>query len=132
MTTTHPEWIAYMRRLIDVWPCSAPVEAGDAEIAVELFRSDMIELHGFPGVARRAGERPCASPFARYQAARGDPRVTTLWHRSMEVADQPGRKLVGLLDGSRNRAELAGEMGSPVEVLNVALHVLERHGMLTQ
>ena len=132
MTTTHPEWIAYMRRLIDLWPCSERVDAGDAEIALELFRSDMIELHGFPGVARRAGERPCASPFERYQAARGDARVTTLWHRSMEIAEDQGRKLVGLLDGSRDRAELCTEMGSPVEVLDVALRVLERHGMLAQ
>jgi hypothetical protein len=50
----------------------------------------------------------------------------------MEVGDDQGRKLVGLLDGSRDRAELAREMGSPVEVLDVALKVLERHGMLTQ
>jgi hypothetical protein len=132
MTTSHPQWIAYMRRLIDLWPCSERVEERDAEIALELFRSDMIELHGFPGVARRAGERPCASRFARYQAARGDSRVTTLWHRSMEVGDEQGRKLVGLLDGSRDRAELAREMGSSREVLEVALRVLERHGMLTQ
>jgi hypothetical protein len=50
----------------------------------------------------------------------------------MEVADDQGRKLIGLLDGSRDRAELASEMGSPVEVLDAALHVLERHGMLSQ
>ena len=40
--------------------------------------------------------------------------------------------LINLLDGSRDRAELAREMGSPVEVLEVALAVLERHGTLTE
>jgi len=132
MTTTHPQWVAYMRRLIGVWPCSESVSAGDAEIALELFRSDMIELHGFAGVAQKAGEKPCASRFARYQAARGDSRLTTLWHRSMEVQDEAGRKLVGLLDGSRDREDLAREMESPREVLEIALAVLERHGMLTE
>jgi hypothetical protein len=130
MTTSHPQWVAYMRRLIEIWPCSESISAGDAEIALELFRSDMIELHGFSGVARKAGEKPRASPFARYQAARGDSRLTTLWHRSMEVQDDPGRKLVGLLDGTRDREELTREMGSPREVLDVALAVLERHGMM--
>jgi len=132
MTTTRPQWVAYMRRLIGVWPCSESVSAGDAEIALELFRSDMIELHGFAGVAQKAGEKPCASRFARYQAARGDSRLTTLWHRSMEVQDEAGRKLVGLLDGSRDREDLAREMESPREVLEIALAVLERHGMLTE
>jgi hypothetical protein len=132
MTTTHPQWVAYMRRVIGLWPCSELVTARDAEIALALFRSDMIELHGFAGVARRAGEKPCASRFARYQAARGDSRLTTLWHRSMDVEDEDGRKLVGFLDGSRDRADLAQEMGSSREVLDVALHVLERHGMLFQ
>jgi 2-polyprenyl-3-methyl-5-hydroxy-6-metoxy-1,4-benzoquinol methylase len=132
MTTSHPEWIAYMRRLMSLWPRSEPVSARGAEIALELFRSDMIELHGFAGVAKKAGERPCVSPFARYQAARGDSKVTTLWHRSMEVQDDAGKKLVGLLDGSRDRAELAGAMGSSGEVLGVALRVLESHGMFTE
>jgi hypothetical protein len=130
MTTTHPEWVAYMRRLISLWPCSEQVAAVDAKIALALFRSDMIDLHGFSGVARKAGEKPCASRFARYQAARGDSRLTTLWHRSMDVEDEDGRKLIGLLDGGRDRADLAREMGSSHEVLDGALHVLEMHGML--
>lgn len=132
MTTSHPEWIAYMRRLIGLWPRSEPVSAEDAEIALELFRSDMIELHGFAGVARNAGERPRASAFARYQAARGDSRVTTLWHRSMDLADEGGRKLVVLMDGTRDRDELAREMGSSRLVVDQALKVVERHALLTE
>jgi hypothetical protein len=71
MTTKHPAPVQYLRRLMGLWPRSETVTAEDAGLARELHRVGMIELHGFEGVARLAGERPRASRFARYQAGRG-------------------------------------------------------------
>jgi hypothetical protein len=85
------------------WFVAQPDEAG---LALQLHRVGMIELHGFAGVARKASDRPSVSRFARYQAARGDVRVTTLGHRTLELSDEDARKSVGLMDGSRDRAEL--------------------------
>jgi hypothetical protein len=92
----------------------------------------MIDLHGFAGVAHRASELPCAARFARYQAARGDSHMTTLWHGTMGLGNDEARKLVGLLDGSRDRSQLAREMGCSIEALDGALEALETEGMLTQ
>jgi hypothetical protein len=132
MKTTHPGVAEYIRRLIGLWPCSERVAPGDAGLSLQLFRLGMIDLHGFAGVARRASGMPCAARFARYQAARGDAHMTTLWHSTIGLGNEEARKLVGLMDGSRDRAQLAREMGCSREVLEGALQVLESDGMLTQ
>jgi hypothetical protein len=132
MTTTHPVPVEYLRRLIALAPGSERITADRRDLAVQLYRAGMIYIHAFPGVARRAGERPCASAFARYQAARGDTRVTTLGHRTMEFEDEEARKLIGLLDGRRDRAELAVEMGCSREMLDAALEGLGMNEVLTE
>jgi predicted methyltransferase family protein/methyltransferase family protein/protein-lysine methyltransferase-like protein len=132
MKTTHPGLVEYIRRLIGLWPGSELVAPGDADLGLQLFRMGMIDVHGFAGVARRAGEMPCAGRFARYQAARGDSHMTTLWHCTMGLGNEEARKLVCLLDGSSDRAQLAREMGCSREVLDGGLEVLAKEGMLTQ
>jgi len=132
LKTAHPGLVEYLRRLIGLWPSSERVAQVDAEFSVQLFRVGMVDLHGFAGVARRAGEMPCASRFARYQAARGDANMTTLWHCPMGLGNDEARKLVGLLDGTRDRTHLAREMGCSKEMLDGALEVLEMDGMFTQ
>jgi len=132
MTTKHPAAVEYMRRLMSLWPRSGQVSAAEAGLALELYRVGMIELHGFESVARKAGERPSVSRFARYQAARGDARVTTLGHRTLELTDEDARRSLVLMDGSRDREELAREMGCTMEALGSALEVLSRHEILTQ
>ncbi len=52
-----------------------------------------------------AGERPEASPVARWQAARG-PELTSLRHEPVRLDDPLGRFLVRLCDGTRDRAAL--------------------------
>jgi hypothetical protein len=132
MTTKHPAPVGYMRRLMSLWPRSEQVTAAEAGLALELYRVGMIELHGFAGVARKAGEKPSVSRFARYQAARGDARVTTLGHRTLELTDGDARRSMVLMDGSRDRETLAREMGCSLEELGSALEVLSRHEIFTQ
>jgi protein-L-isoaspartate O-methyltransferase len=132
MTTKHPVPVQYMRRLMSLWPRSERIAPADAALALELHRVGMIELHGFPGVARKAGERPTVSRFARYQAARGDFRVTTLGHRTLELTDEDARRSLGLMDGTRDRAELARETKCSSETLDAGLELLGRHEMFTE
>lgn len=132
MTTTHPVAVAYMRRLMSLWPESEQVTSADAALALELYRVGMIELHGTASAARKAGDRPCVSPFARYQAARGDSRVTTLGHRNLELTDENARRSILLMDGTRDRNDLAQAMNCSGETLDQGLAVLGRHQMLTQ
>jgi protein-L-isoaspartate O-methyltransferase len=132
MSTKHPVPVAYIRRLMGLWPLSERITAEDAPLALELYRVGMIDLRAFPGVARKPGERPAASRFARYQAARGDTRVTTLGHRRLDLTDADARRSIGLMDGNRDRAQLAREMHCSEEMLDHALEVLGRQEMFTE
>jgi hypothetical protein len=78
------------------------------------FRAGELDLAAAP--ARHvtvAGERPEASPVARWQAARG-PELTNLRHEPVRLEDPFGRFLVRLCDGARNRAALADALVSGV------------------
>jgi SAM-dependent methyltransferase len=129
MRTEHPTAVGYLRRLMKTWPLSERVAAEDAGLALELYKVSMIELHGFAGSARRAGARPRISRFARYQTSRGDSHVTTLWHRTVALGDAEAKRMIGLMDGSRDRDKLARTMGCSREMLDGAVATLEREGM---
>jgi hypothetical protein len=130
MTTTHPVPTEYMRRLIRSRPISVKVEADQAHVALELFKVGIIELHSAPGTAVVAGEKPRASPLALYQAANGETMVTTLWHRALEVDGEEARRMLTLLDGTKDRAALCQAMDCSRERLDAELHMLGRLGLL--
>jgi hypothetical protein len=130
MTTSHPVPVEYLRRLIAARPRSVPVTPEDAHVALELFKVGILELHGTPGIATLAGEKPCASPLARYQAERGEFPVTTLWHRPLEVDGADARRMLTLLDGTRDRKALREAMNCTREMLDSELWLLGRHGLL--
>lgn len=132
LTTAHAAPTEYLRRLIAMTPRAERIPAELGDLAEQLFSAGMINIRAFPGVARMAGTHPCASKFARYQAARGDSRVTTLGHRAMALADEDARKLICLADGTRDCTQLAAEIGCSSEMLDRALDELGRSEMLTQ
>jgi SAM-dependent methyltransferase len=89
---------------------------GDGEpgaLAAELwraFRAGEVELSSAPDRhVTVAGERPDASPVARWQAARG-PELTSLAHDPVRLDDPLGRLLVRLCDGTRDRAALTAAL----------------------
>jgi hypothetical protein len=70
------------------------------------FRAGEVELSAAPDRhVTVAGERPEASPVARWQAARG-PELTSLSHEPVRLDDPLGRFLIRLCDGTRDRAAL--------------------------
>jgi SAM-dependent methyltransferase len=78
-------------------------------LAAELwraFRAGEVQLSSAPDRhVAAAGERPDASPIARWQAARG-PELTSLSHDPVRLDDPLGRLLIRLCDGTRDRAAL--------------------------
>jgi methyltransferase-like protein len=62
-----------------------------------------------PQITTTVGERPQAWPFARHQAQSGDV-VTNPLHDKIEVEDGLCLALLALLDGTRDRAALAGDL----------------------
>ncbi|HYO64422.1 MAG TPA: class I SAM-dependent methyltransferase [Pyrinomonadaceae bacterium] len=85
------------------------------EVLLRLYGANVVELHAHaPRFAREAGERPRASPLARMQAE-GSEVVTSLRHTSVRMDDPLGRRLLTMLDGTRDRAALTAEFLSLVE-----------------
>jgi SAM-dependent methyltransferase len=118
-------------RLTDAWPRALPVaELGDDEQLLRAYAVGSVQLHVWtPPLPAEVPERPVASALARLQAARGT-RLTNLWHGSVEVPDELGRRLITLLDGTRDRAALLGELERPANELERSLEGLARIALL--
>ncbi len=132
LRTDDPAVIAALERVGDAWPSAVWArELGPVEDAlVQAYAANFLELHACPPrVASRPPERPRVSALARVQAARGE-LVTNLRHRSVRLEDEPGRRLVTLLDGARDRAALAAEL--PAEGLERSLEGLARLALLRE
>jgi len=144
LRTAHPAAIAVLNALIESWPraVAVPELPGDPreveDILMSAFTAGMVKLYADPPAFETTpGERPVASPLARLQAGAGE-TVTTLLHTSVEIRDPVARRLLVLLDGTRDRAALVEELlpltGSSRETLAPALDgnlmALARLGLL--
>ncbi len=85
------------------------------ELFLQTYAPGLTTMHLHPlRFATRAGERPVASPLARWQA-RTHERLTNLCHTPVVLENPSGRHLLTLLDGTRDRACLVQEMHRFVE-----------------
>jgi hypothetical protein len=122
LTTDHPLVARALERVCERWPAAVPVRellAGETrerdrsavcDALLRAYGANLVQLHVRPpSLSVSAGEQPEASPLARHQAREG-PVVTNLRHASVRIEDDLGRRLVGLLDGRRDRAEIAAEL----------------------
>ncbi len=116
LRTAHPAALAVLNALIESWPCAVPVAElpGDPPeveaILMSAFTAGMVRLSASPpALVATPGERPVASPLARIQAHAGE-TVTTLLHTSIEIHDPIARRLLVLLDGTRDRAALTEDL----------------------
>ena len=135
LTTDEPAAKAAMLALGAAWPDAVPVaELGSGEplhgLLLQAYAANLVQLHVWtPALATAPSERPVASPLARLQAAEGT-RVTNLRHATVEVPDELGRRLITLLDGTRDRAALLAELGRPAEELESSLAGLAAAALL--
>ncbi|HWQ54605.1 MAG TPA: class I SAM-dependent methyltransferase [Bryobacteraceae bacterium] len=148
--TVHPLAKAALSTLGGTWPrrmafselldriraaaaSSATLEQDAAALAEILWytcRCGLVELHATPGrFVCKAGEHPEASAVARLELRDGS-QAPTLTHGVVEMEDEIGRRLVLLLDGTRDRAALAAELGVPVSAVENSLARLARLPLL--
>jgi hypothetical protein len=124
VTTDHPLVIDAVKRAAGAWPAAVWVrdllgpEAGDAERAalcdalLRSYAANLVALHVHPPrLTTTAGDAPQTSALARQQAREGAV-VTNLRHASVRIEDELGRRLVTLLDGTRDREALAAELAA--------------------
>jgi methyltransferase-like protein len=118
-TTRHPHLIQLLQCLIEAWPmaisfdCLPGVETESEQLCSmiqALYSLGMLEIRTSPPkLAVAASERPVASPLARWQAASSQP-VITLRHAVVLLNDTMSSRLITLLDGTRDRAQLYREI----------------------
>ena len=97
-----------------LWEALASGKTGlDHQLAVFLLNVYSAGLIDFrfspPSVAASAGDRPVASPVARWQVEHRD-FVTSLFHLPVQIEDEIGRNLLAWLDGTRDRAALLAQL----------------------
>ena len=81
-----------------------------AEALLDGFRRERLIPHAGPlRVALEPGERPKASPLARWQAAQG-PAITSLAYMTVRMEEPAARLLITLLDGTRDREAIRAEL----------------------
>ena len=135
LTTDHEAVQAAFALLGEAWPAPVPVaylgeDPAVAETLRRAYAANLVHLHVWaPAAATVPSERPVASALARLQATEGT-RVTTLRHTGVEVPDERGRRLIQLLDGTRDRAALVRELGRPADELERSLEGLARLALL--
>ena len=142
LSTTRPLLKAAMRVLGEAWPgtvpfpelaarglalAGRPVDAADEVTALALgllnshIASDLIELHGAPvTVARDVSEKPVASPAARLRAAARD-TVPNRRHELVRLSELD-RKLLPLLDGTRDRPALVNQLAERALIGELTVH----------
>jgi hypothetical protein len=122
LTTDHPLVIEALKRTAAAWPAAlwvrdllGPDATGDergalCDALLRSYAANLVALHVCPPrPVTTPGEAPCASALARHQARAGAV-VTNLRHASVRIEDDLGRRLVTLLDGTRDRAGLAADL----------------------
>ncbi len=101
------------RRSLPTGSPGGDTEAALAALSAELFdlwlATGALDLYDHePSFRTEAGERPVACPVARWHALRGDV-ITNRLHQEVLVPDAVVRWVLGRLDGTRTRSDLARE-----------------------
>jgi methyltransferase-like protein/SAM-dependent methyltransferase len=127
MQATHPLIGAALNYLVSQWPAAVSFEvllgaalaatAGDqvdeilfTNTLTSAYRIGFVELHISPPQLRnKVSERPSVSRLARYQLERGEWAVNQS-HDMIKFPDSLSRRLVQLLDGTRNQEMLRREL----------------------
>lgn len=103
---------ALLARIRDVSPVTPDGDAV-ARFLLGCYERGAIELWTSPPrCAASAGPLPEASPLARRQHAQGLRRVSSLRNETIELRDDLAHATLGLLDGTRGRAEIVAALAA--------------------
>jgi SAM-dependent methyltransferase len=122
LTTNHPFAKQALCSLAALWPGSMQIAELPldeyppdtiADLLMRLMQSGALELSiRPPKIAASISHHPAASALARAQVAEGYRMVTNQRHMNIELEDTIIRTVLSLLDGSRDREELARDLSA--------------------
>ncbi|MGZ4250608.1 MAG: methyltransferase regulatory domain-containing protein [Solirubrobacteraceae bacterium] len=151
LTTADPWVSAAMHELIDRWPANMPFddlarscaarlapepvspdrEGRLHEALLEAYLGQVVQLYGCAlPVAACSSSHPVASPLPRVQARAGLPALSTLIGGNCVLEHELDRRLLGLLDGTRDADALSCELDIGADVVDQTLARLARAGLL--
>jgi SAM-dependent methyltransferase len=151
MTTSEPLVQAVMDALGEAWPQSvafpallarareaagpdAPPELVAARLCsvlLQAYLARIVMLAGCPPpTAGEGDERPAVSPLARAQQGAGLQALSSLLHANVRLDSELERRVLGLLDGTRTVAEVAGALDAPPEEIVESVARLASVGLL--
>ncbi len=144
LTTEHEVVIAVLAGAGERWPAAISVAdvlghdpaPEDVETVCEAllrcYAANLVQLHVHPpDPCTTAGQRPLASPLARLQA-REQAEIANLRHGTVPLEDELGRRLLTLLDGTRDRAALLAQLPElDAERLEASLSLFARSSLLS-
>ena len=155
MKTAHPVAKALMATLCNSWPEALavselpariaqltglePDESAICEILLATYEAGVTELRARPPRCVSTVSRfPAATALARWQVQHGN-LITTPRHTTLDVSGDVERRLITLLDGTRDIPALAQQMSSvlnqPLDAvakqLEINLGKLAKTGLLT-
>ncbi len=88
-----------------------------SELVMKMYGAGLVEIDTHPWIyPARPSARPCVSQLARFQANEGA-RVTSLRHQAVDLDDDAARRLLVLLDGTRDMKQLLAQSGLDVTTL---------------
>jgi len=88
-----------------------------SELVMKMYGAGLVEIDTHPWMyPARPSARPCVSQLARFQANEGA-RVTSLRHQAVDLDDDAARRLLVLLDGTRDMKQLLAQSGLDVTTL---------------
>ena len=100
-------------RLLRERVAGQPLPRGFDAVLTDAYVSNLVTLHVHsPPLVTVAGERPVAGALARLEAATRDD-LTSLLHTRVKLPDANARRLLALLDGTRDRTALAAAIDGP-------------------
>jgi methyltransferase-like protein/trans-aconitate methyltransferase len=150
VTTDHPFYREALLLLADLWPLPAPF--GDlldrtrrslgetreddaatlARLVAELYATGAAHLSlSPPPFTVQVSEKPVAFPLARFQA-RNQTWVSNLRHGPVRIEDEVARRMLTLLDGTRDHDAIARELDVPLEGVREGLARLARTALLVE
>jgi hypothetical protein len=101
-----------------------------SELLMKMYGAGLVEIDTSPWpYPATVPERPCVSQLARFQAKEGS-RVTSLRHQSIDLDDDQARRLLPLLDGTRDRSALLRDSGLDPATLDEFLKKLSNLSLL--
>ena len=120
LTTDNRAVVAALERAAAAWPAAVwvrdligPADAPTVcDALLRAYAANLVALHVHPPpLTTTPGDTPSTTALVRHQGGIGDV-VTNLRHTSVRIEDDLGRHLVTLLDGTRDRAALAADLGA--------------------